>query len=219
MTQLDDDIGEFSLDQEEPDYLLKLVLIGDSGVGKTSLLSRFIRDKFAPDCKTTIGVEFATKTLSIKNKLVKLQVWDTAGQERYRAVTASYYKGSYGAMIVYDISSSPSFASVPRWLSELRDKADPNCILILIGNKCDNEDHRSVALVDGRLYAEKEGLLFIETSAKNATNIVQAFTELVTAVVDRLESRQASLPADHVPIRGGVALGNTGTESKAWGCC
>jgi small GTP-binding protein len=217
MTQED----EFSPDQDEPDYLLKLVLIGDSGVGKTSVLSRFIRNKFALDCKTTVGVEFATKTLTIKNKLVKLQVWDTAGQERYRAVTTSYYKGTYGAIIVYDISSSPSFASVPRWLSELRDKADPACILILIGNKCDMEEHRSVAVTDGRLLAEKENMLFIETSAKDATNIVQAFTQLVASVVDHLETSQENGLDALAPLKGGVSLGTDAIESNSWTktCC
>jgi small GTP-binding protein len=160
-----------TLNEPNTDYLLKLVLIGDSGVGKTSLLSRFTRNKFPPDCKTTVGVEFATKTIQVQGKIVKLQVWDTAGQERYRAVTTSYYKGTFGALLVYDIFSSPSFASVPRWLSELRDKAAQGCILLLVGNKCDNEEQRSVTVDEGKQFAERETMLFIETSAKDAINI------------------------------------------------
>jgi small GTP-binding protein len=213
-----DDASEIPLEQEEPDYLLKLVLIGDSGVGKTSVLSRFARNKFNAECKTTIGVEFATKTIEIKNKRAKVQVWDTAGQERYRAVTSSYYKGTNGAFVVYDISSSPSFASVPRWLSELRDKADPHCILILVGNKCDNEDQRSVTEQDGKLLAERENMLFIETSAKNATNIAEAFTQLVAAIVDQADNSQAAfMPGAGRNIKSGVALQGPSSESR--GCC
>ena len=125
------------MDSQDPDYLIKIVLIGDSGVGKSNLLSQFARNQFIPDSKTTIGVEFATKSIKIKNKTVKAQIWDTAGQERYRAITSAYYKGANGAMVLYDITSSISFTSVDRWMKELRDNTDPNLVIMLIGNKSD----------------------------------------------------------------------------------
>eukprot|EP01036_Dinobryon_divergens_P032180 gene32180-41720_t len=111
---------------EEYDYLFKVVLIGDSGVGKSNLLSRFTRNEFNLESKSTIGVEFATKSIQVDSKIVKAQIWDTAGQERYRAITSAYYRGAVGALLVYDISKRSTFENVERWLKELRDHAEPN---------------------------------------------------------------------------------------------
>jgi Ras-related protein Rab-11A len=152
------------IEAREPDFLFKLILAGDSGVGKTSLLSRFARSKFNPDAKTTIGVEFATKTVAVGGQVVKAQVWDTAGQERYRSVTTSYYKGAIGALFVYDLTSSPTFQSVPRWLAELRAGADPAVLVMLVGNKLDRAELRAVTAAECANYAEREGLLFLEAS-------------------------------------------------------
>lgn len=171
-------------DEAEPDYLLKIILIGDSGVGKTNLLSQFISKQFSDDTKTTIGVEFATKSLTIDGKVVKAQIWDTAGQERYRSITSAYYKGANGAMILYDITSSVSFASVNRWLQELRDSTDPNIAIMLIGNKNDQEELRSVRLDEGKNLAEGKNMMFLETSAKAASNVDEAFMELIKSIVE-----------------------------------
>ena len=206
------------MESSAPDFLFKIVLIGDSGVGKTNLLSQFVRSQFNPDSKTTIGVEFATKTIQIKNKTVKAQIWDTAGQERYRAITSAYYKGAIGAMILYDITSSLSFNSVNRWLQELRDNADENIILMLVGNKSDLGEYRSVSVADGRNLAEKEKMLFIETSAKEETNVQEAFQQLIGDIVDACaksgltgnEYRKNAQP------RPGVAI--SGKKSDG-GCC
>ncbi|KAH0795112.1 ras-related protein RABA2a [Histomonas meleagridis] len=168
----------------DPDFLLKIVLIGDSGVGKTNLLSQFARNQFCEDSKTTIGVEFATKNIELNGKIIKAQIWDTAGQERYRAITSAYYKGANGAMILYDITSSISFSSLPKWLSELRENSDPNVAVMLIGNKSDLEDSRSVERSEAVNYAEKEKLLFMETSAKTADNVQQAFNTLISDIVE-----------------------------------
>lgn len=172
-----------SEDESEPDYLIKIILVGDSGVGKTNLLSQFSRNQFTVDTKTTIGVEFATKTIRIDDKVVKAQVWDTAGQERYRAITSAYYKGANGAMVLYDITSSVSFSSLHKWLQELRENSEPNIQIMLIGNKSDMEDSRSVDRTEGVNFAEKEGLLFMETSAKEATNVGEAFNQLIEDIV------------------------------------
>eukprot|EP00227_Mantoniella_beaufortii_P005489 CAMPEP_0197608396 /NCGR_PEP_ID=MMETSP1326-20131121/48992_1 /TAXON_ID=1155430 /ORGANISM="Genus nov. species nov., Strain RCC2288" /LENGTH=127 /DNA_ID=CAMNT_0043176593 /DNA_START=131 /DNA_END=511 /DNA_ORIENTATION=- len=122
---------------DDHDYLFKIVLIGDTAVGKSNLLSRFTRDEFNLESKTTIGVEFATKTVEIDAKIIKSQIWDTAGQERYRAITSAYYRGAVGALLVYDISNHSTFENVERWLKELRDHADENIVVMLVGNKSD----------------------------------------------------------------------------------
>ena len=207
------------MESSEPDFLFKIVLIGDSGVGKTNLLSQFVRSQFNPDSKTTIGVEFATKTIQIKNKTVKAQIWDTAGQERYRAITSAYYKGAIGAMILYDITSSISFNSVNRWLQELRENADASIIIMLVGNKCDLTEFRSVSLADGRNFAEKEKMLFIETSAKEQTNVQEAFQQLIGEIVDGC-AKSGFTGADfrkNTQPRPGVAISSQKNESS--GCC
>ncbi|CAN0259368.1 unnamed protein product, partial [Ectocarpus sp. 13 AM-2016] len=114
-----------------------VVLIGDSGVGKSNLLSRFTRNEFNLESKSTIGVEFATKSIQTEGKTIKAQIWDTAGQERYRAITSAYYRGAVGALLVYDISKHVTFENVERWLKELRDHAEANIVVMLIGNKSD----------------------------------------------------------------------------------
>ncbi|KAM7523767.1 hypothetical protein LguiA_013669 [Lonicera macranthoides] len=164
------------------DYVFKVVLIGDSAVGKSQMLARFARNDFSLDSKATIGVEFQTRTLLIEHKSVKAQIWDTAGQERYRAVTSAYYRGAVGAMLVYDITKRQSFDHIPRWLEELRGHADKNIVIILIGNKSDLEDQRAVGTEDAKEFAEKEGLFFLETSALEATNVEEAFLTVLTEI-------------------------------------
>ncbi|CAN6981399.1 unnamed protein product [Brassica rapa subsp. trilocularis] len=166
----------------EYDYLFKIVLIGDSGVGKSNILSRFTRNEFCLESKSTIGVEFATRTLQVEGKTVKAQIWDTAGQERYRAITSAYYRGAVGALLVYDITKRQTFENVLRWLHELRDHADSNIVIMMAGNKSDLNHLRSVADEDGRSLAEKEGLSFLETSALEASNIEKAFQTILSEI-------------------------------------
>ncbi|XP_031491989.1 ras-related protein Rab11D-like [Nymphaea colorata] len=167
---------------QKVDYVFKIVLIGDSAVGKSQILARFARDEFSLDSKATIGVEFQTRTLVIQHKNVKAQIWDTAGQERYRAVTSAYYRGAVGAMLVYDITKRQTFDHIPRWLEELRSHADKNIVIILAGNKCDLEDQRVVPAEDAQEFAQREGLFFLETSALNATNVESAFLTVLTEI-------------------------------------
>jgi Ras-related protein Rab-11A len=129
---------------KHPQFLFKVVLIGDSGVGKSNLLSRFTRNEFNLDSKSTIGVEFATRSIQVDNKTIKAQIWDTAGQERYRAITSAYYRGAVGALLVYDISKHQTYENVTRWLKELRDHADTNIVIMLVGNKSDLRHLRAV---------------------------------------------------------------------------
>ncbi|KAM7275687.1 hypothetical protein ACFE04_017553 [Oxalis oulophora] len=167
---------------EKIDYVFKIVLIGDSAVGKSQILARFARNEFSLDSKATIGVEFQTRTMVIEHKSVKAQIWDTAGQERYRAVTSAYYRGAVGAMLVFDITKRQTFDHIPRWLEELRSHADKNIVIILIGNKSDLEDQRAVPTEDAKEFAEKEGLFFLETSALNSTNVENAFMTVLTEI-------------------------------------
>eukprot|EP00124_Ichthyophonus_hoferi_P002778 Ihof_evm5s205 gene=Ihof_evmTU5s205 len=163
------------MDSDVYDYLFKIVLIGDSGVGKSNLLSRFTRNQFSLETKSTIGVEFATRSIQIEGKTIKAQIWDTAGQERYRAITSAYYRGAVGALLVYDIAKHKTYENVQRWLTELRNHADSDIVIMLVGNKSDLKHLRSVPEEDARTYAEQEGLRFIETSALEATNVEDAF--------------------------------------------
>ena len=132
-----------------------MVLIGDSGVGKSNLLSRFTRNEFNLDSKSTIGVEFATRSISVDGKTIKAQIWDTAGQERYRAITSAYYRGAVGALLVYDISKHQTYENVTRWLKELRDHADANIVIMLVGNKSDLRHLRAVPTEEAKQFASE----------------------------------------------------------------
>ncbi|VDL59072.1 unnamed protein product [Hymenolepis diminuta] len=181
-----------SLDDDKYDYLFKIVLIGDSGVGKSNLLSRFTRNTFNLESKTTIGVEFATRSVRIDDKVVKAQIWDTAGQERYRAITSAYYRGAVGALLVYDIAKKITFDNVGVWLKELQTNADRNIVTMLVGNKCDLRHLRTVNQSDAKALAESNGLHFIETSALDSTNVELAYTSLLTEILKIVGSSGAS---------------------------
>ncbi|KAL0717049.1 hypothetical protein Bca4012_066371 [Brassica carinata] len=208
------------------DYVFKVVLIGDSAVGKTQLLARFARNEFSVDSKATIGVEFQTKTLVIDNKTVKAQIWDTAGQEsRYRAVTSAYYRGAVGAMLVYDMTKRQSFDHMAKWLEELRGHADKNIVIMLIGNKCDLGSLRAVPTEDAQEFAERENLFFMETSALEATNVETAFLTILTEIY-RIISKK-SLTADDDDADGNssllkgtrIIIPSEQEDGKRGGCC
>ncbi|OMJ81515.1 hypothetical protein SteCoe_17980 [Stentor coeruleus] len=172
----------------EYDYLFKIVLIGDSGVGKSNILSRFTRKEFNLESKTTIGVEFAQKSIDIEGKVIRAQIWDTAGQERYRAITSAYYRGAVGALLVYDISKSNSFENVDKWLKELKDHADSQTVIMLTGNKADLKHLRAISTEEAATYAQKHNLAFIETSALDGIGIDKAF-EIVLNEIYQLTIR------------------------------
>ncbi|KAG6738873.1 hypothetical protein POTOM_058496 [Populus tomentosa] len=182
-------MGAYRAD-DDYDYLFKLVLIGDSGVGKSNLLSRFTRNEFSLESKSTIGVEFATRSIHVDDKVVKAQIWDTAGQERYRAITSAYYRGAVGALLVYDVTRHVTFENVERWLKELRDHTDSNIVIMLVGNKADLRHLRAVTTEDATAFAERENTFFMETSALESLNVENAFTEVLTQI-HRVVSRKA----------------------------
>ena len=160
---------------QDYDYLFKVLLIGNSSVGKSSLLLRFVDNQWSDLFVPTIGVDFKIRTMEIDNKNVKLQIWDTAGQERFKNITASYYRGAHGIFVVYDISDTESFKNINNWLIEIENNANKNVYKILVGNKCDLEDKRTVSYQEGKELAETYGMQFIETSAKSNTNVDEAF--------------------------------------------
>ncbi|RWW23361.1 hypothetical protein BHE74_00008253, partial [Ensete ventricosum] len=207
--------------EDDYDYLFKLVLIGDSGVGKSNLLSRFTRNEFNLESKSTIGVEFATRSISVDGKVLKAQIWDTAGQERYRAITSAYYRGAVGALLVYDVTRRATFENVARWLRELRDHTDPNIVVMLIGNKSDLRHLVAVPTEDGKDYAERESLYFMETSALDATNVDNAFAEVLTQIY-RIVSKRAVEAGDDatssIPGKG-ERINVKDDASKKLGCC
>lgn len=185
---------------EECDYLFKAVLIGDSGVGKSNMLSRFAKDEFRLDSKPTIGVEFAYRNIRVKDKLIKAQIWDTAGQERFRAITSSYYRGALGALLVYDITRRSSYESVGRWLVELREFGGEDMVVILVGNKCDLGESREVEEEEGKEFAETEGLCFMETSALKNLNVEQVFLQMITKILEITNQRSLEAKMDEKPI-------------------
>ncbi|CAM8914933.1 unnamed protein product [Rhodiola kirilowii] len=209
------------------DYLFKVVIIGDSAVGKSNLLSRYARNEFDANSKATIGVEFQTQIVEIDGKEVKAQIWDTAGQERFRAVTSAYYRGAFGALVVYDISRRNTFESVPRWLDELDTQSETTVAKMLVGNKSDLESIRDVSMEEGRQLAEEKGLFFMETSALNSSNVRTAFEMVIREIYNNVsrkvldsDSYKAELTINRVNL---VGRDDDGSESnqpqKKYFCC
>jgi len=170
----------------EHDYFFKILLIGDSGVGKSCLLLRFADDSWTETHISTIGVDFKIKTLDIDGKTVKLQIWDTAGQERFRTITSSYYRGAQGIILVYDITDLESFTNVKQWMGEIDRYACENVNKLLVGNKVDLEQDRKVQTATAKEFASSYQIPFIETSAKTATNVNTAFIDIATSIIRRM---------------------------------
>ncbi|KAG2726167.1 hypothetical protein I3843_01G097600 [Carya illinoinensis] len=207
------------------EYLFKIVIIGDSAVGKSNLLSRYARNEFNMHSKATIGVEFQTQVLEIDGKEVKAQIWDTAGQERFRAVTSAYYRGAVGALVVYDISRRSTFDSITRWLEELNTHSDTTVARMLVGNKCDLDNIRAVSIEEGTTLAEAEGLFFMETSALDSTNVKKAFEIVIREIYSNVsrkvlnsDSYKAELSVNRVTL---VNNGADGSKQAAdmFSCC
>ncbi|XP_056400991.1 ras-related protein Rab-25 isoform X2 [Hyla sarda] len=199
--------------EDEYNFVFKVVLIGESGVGKTNLLSRFTRNEFNHDSRTTIGVEFSTRTLTLDGHLVKAQIWDTAGLERYRAITSAYYRGAVGALLVYDITKHQSYESVDRWLKELYDHADASIIVMLVGNKSDLKDEaQEVSTEEAKMYADDNGLLFIETSALDSTNVELAFETILRDIYKKVLRSKGGAPKENTVVLSNDA---SATQSQA----
>ncbi|KAE9421564.1 hypothetical protein Angca_004718 [Angiostrongylus cantonensis] len=199
----------------EYDYLFKLLLIGDSGVGKSCLLLRFADDTYTESYISTIGVDFKIRTIELDGKTIKLQIWDTAGQERFRTITSSYYRGAHGIIVVYDITDQESFNNVKQWLQEIDRYACENVNKLLVGNKCDLTAKRAVEIQAAKEYADQLGIPFLETSAKSSTNVEQAFLTMASEIKSRMGPIQGAGGAPAVRITGSQPV----QDKKSGGCC
>lgn len=182
------------------DYSLKIVVVGDSGVGKTCMLLRFVRDQWEGDTQPTLGVEFLTKVVKTDSHQIQLQLWDTAGQELFRSVTRGYYRGSAGALLVFDLTSRDSFQNVERWLEDLREVARADVIAVLIGNKSDLADKRVVSYEEALSFAEAHKIKYFETSAKTGENVPQAVTACILQIEKLVEDGSYAVVPNNEPV-------------------
>jgi Ras-related protein Rab-11A len=173
---------------EEYEMMVKVILIGDSGVGKTNIMSKFLKNQFMEESKATIGVEFGSKLFNHEGHKIKAQIWDTAGQEKYKAITGAYYKGSKGALVVYDITQKKTFENIEKWVNDLKAAGDPKITIILIGNKNDLDDKRQVSKDQGEEKARSFGCAFLETSAYSGDNIDKAFNLMVKEIYEKFSN-------------------------------
>ena len=173
------------------DLLLRLLLVGETGVGKTCLLCRYTNNDFINAHISTIGIDFKMKTLQIDDKKVKVQIWDTAGQERFESITKQFYRRAQGVLLVYDICSRASYEAIPKWLSYVRQFCKEDVTVMLLGNKCDREDRRQVTVNEASQFAKDKIIMFRETSAKSNDNLEEAFLDVCTDIIDSQESQLA----------------------------
>ena len=183
------------------DYLLKLIIVGDIGVGKSNILLRFVRNQFKDEYKTTIGVDFAEKKTDYNGKAYKIQLWDTTGQEQFRSITRGYYKNSVCSFVVYDITNRSSFENSKVWIDDCKSYMSKKVIIVLIGNKCDLEEERQVTIDEGQELADAYGLLFFETSAKNDVNIKLAFDSSLQEIDKRIDNNYYDLKDESCGIK------------------
>jgi Ras-related protein Rab-8A len=198
------------------DIQIKLLMIGDSGVGKTCLLLRYANDSFSPTFITTIGIDFKIKNIDIEGTKIKLQIWDTAGQERFRTITTSYFRGAQGILLVYDVTDRRSFESIRNWISQIQQHADVHVNKILVGNKCDMLDEKVVSTEEGDKLAKEFGIQFFECSAKNDINVDDSFVNIAKDVKTRLIADGQGGPSQKPA---GVSLNQNPQGRIKPGCC
>lgn len=202
------------------DYLIKLLLIGDSGVGKSCLLLRFSEDSFTTSFITTIGIDFKIRTVELDGKRIKLQIWDTAGQERFRTITTAYYRGAMGILLVYDVTDETSFNNIRNWMRNIEQHASDNVNKILVGNKADmDESKRAVPTARGQALADEYGIKFFETSAKTNQNVEQVFFSIAREIKERVVSSDSKAEPSAIKIsKPDPARDATATAERS-SCC
>lgn len=206
---------------QDYDHLYKVVLVGDATVGKTHLLARYTRGTLPKAPTATIGVEFATKTLQLAiGGTVKAQIWDTAGQERYRAITSSHYRRAVGALLVYDVTKQSTFQNCAKWMEELRQNAEPDVMIMLVGNKVDLAEQdpsaRQVYYDAAREFATKHGLLFAEASAVTSYNVQHIFENLLQEIYNQSSKSKVG---DNNDGGDGIQIGASNSQAEKKGCC
>ncbi len=204
--------------EENYDFIFKVLLLGNSDVGKSSLLLRYVDSVWSDTFVPTIGVDFKVKTIEIDGKKVKLQIWDTAGQERFRTVVSTYFRGAHGIFLIYDITNRDSFKNLENWLIEIEKNASENVLKILIGNKNDLEDEREIQSDEGKAFANRNGMQFIETSAKMNTNVNEAFETLGKLMIEFNAQQKQAMTQDKKDkkVLGSSSGKNLNTKK---GCC
>eukprot|EP01024_Parvocaulis_polyphysoides_P046252 TRINITY_DN43464_c0_g1_i1.p1 TRINITY_DN43464_c0_g1~~TRINITY_DN43464_c0_g1_i1.p1 ORF type:complete len:210 (-),score=36.41 TRINITY_DN43464_c0_g1_i1:293-922(-) len=205
--------------RQDYDYLIKLLLIGDSGVGKSCLLLRFSEDTFTSSFITTIGIDFKIKKVFLDGKWIKLQIWDTAGQERFRTITSAYYRGAMGILLVYDVTDEVSFNSVRNWMRNIEQNASENVNKVLVGNKADMESKRVISFQKGKELADEFGIPFFETSAKSSQNVEEVFHTVSKNVMARLQRDQTFSGVGRMQSSGVDIQNTTRQKPKKSSCC
>ena len=201
--------------EEEYDFIFKVLLLGNSDVGKSSLLLRYVDGTWSDSFVPTIGVDFKIKTMEINSKKVKMQIWDTAGQERFRNVISSYFRGGHGILLIYDVTDRDSFKNLGNWLIEIEKNANKDVLKILIGNKCDLEEKRVITQKEGESFANSYGMKFFETSAKNDINVSEAFQMLATQLIENSnENKKAPSKEDKK-----ISVSSAKSLKTKKGCC
>ena len=186
------------------DYLFKYIIIGDAAVGKSNLLLRYTHGQFKPEYQLTIGVEFGAKNISILNKTYRIQIWDTAGQENFRSITRAYYKNSACALVVYDISNRESFDNISSWIEDCKSQSPQTIFMVLVGNKNDLEDKRAVTFEEGQELAEKNKMMFFETSAKTGKNVDEIFFRSAENIAKKIDENYYDLESESCGIKAGI---------------
>ena len=205
-------------------YLFKYIIIGDSSVGKSNLLMKFAHNKFTKDYQATIGVEFGSKNIEINNKVYRIQVWDTAGQENFRSLTRAYYKNCVCAIIVYDVTNKQSFENIQNWLEDVHNQSPKTVLIALIGNKIDLDDKRVISFDEGKELALKNGIIFMETSAKTGEGVNEVFNYTAQEIDKKMKENYYNLKSETCGIKEGN-IDNNGINLKdeknndKKGCC
>jgi Ras-related protein Rab-8A len=181
------------------DYMIKLLLLGDSAVGKSCLLLRFSDDAFTPSFISTIGIDFKIRTVNVDGKIIKLQIWDTAGQERFRTITTTYYRGAMGVLLIYDVTNEATFDNIKNWMSNIKAYANENIRSVLIGNKCDLTDKKTVTTMSGKSLANLHNIRFFETSAKTGLSVDEAFITIVRDIKNDLMKNESKTTEIQAP--------------------
>ncbi|GLJ40779.1 hypothetical protein SUGI_0843320 [Cryptomeria japonica] len=202
------------------DHLIKLLLIGDSGVGKSCLLLRFSDDSFTTSFITTIGIDFKIRTVELDGKRIKLQIWDTAGQERFRTITTAYYRGAMGIILVYDVTDESSFNNIRNWIRNIEQHASENVNKILVGNKADMDDSkRAVPTAWGQSLADEFGIKFFETSAKTNMNVEEVFFNIGRDIKKRLEESDTKVEPNTIKLNKADQAKGPDSPAQKSTCC